>query len=103
LEGGVDTRVLTTHVPNLLAQRVDGFAARMGRSRSWIIIQALTEWVARQDAGLSGSGAGFSETQAGFEAEMMTPARAAASLKSLRENSTLSDVSWQELRDTGRR
>lgn len=97
----MDTRVLTTHVPNLLAQRVDGFAARMGRSRSWIIIQALTEWVARQDAGLSG--AGFSESQAGFEVEAHTPARAAASLKSLRENSTLSDVSWQELRDTGRR
>ncbi len=99
----MESRVLTTHVPNELAQRVDGFAARMGRSRSWIIIQALTEWVARQDSGLSGIGSGFAETQAGFEVDLRTPARAAASLKSLRENTTLSDVSWQELRDTGRR
>ncbi len=99
----MESRVLTTHVPNLLAQRVDGFAARMGRSRSWIIIQALTEWVARQDAALTGTASGFSEAQAEFEVDAKTPARAAASLKSLREHTTLSDVSWQELRDTGRR
>ena len=43
------TKVLTAHVPLLLAERVDQLAARMDRSRGWIVKQALTAWVDREE------------------------------------------------------
>jgi len=39
------TKVLTTHVPLPLADKVDQMAARLDRSRGWIVKQALTAWV----------------------------------------------------------
>ena len=42
---GADTKVLTAHVPIALAQKVDQMAARMDRSRGWIVKQALADWV----------------------------------------------------------
>jgi predicted transcriptional regulator len=39
------TKVLTTHVPLPLADKVDLMAARLDRSRGWIVKQALTAWV----------------------------------------------------------
>ncbi len=39
------TRVLTTHVPLPLADKVDAMAARLDRSRGWIVKQALAAWV----------------------------------------------------------
>lgn len=45
----METKVLTAHVPLLLAERVDQLAARMDRSRGWIVKQALTAWVAREE------------------------------------------------------
>jgi predicted transcriptional regulator len=39
------TKVLTTHVPLLLADKVDQMAARLDRSRGWIVKQALAAWV----------------------------------------------------------
>lgn len=39
------TRVLTAHVPLGLAEKVDAVAARLERSRGWVMKQALTAWV----------------------------------------------------------
>ncbi|HWT70430.1 MAG TPA: ribbon-helix-helix protein, CopG family [Pseudomonas sp.] len=39
------TKVLTAHVPKELADKVDLLAAKMERSRGWIMKQALADWV----------------------------------------------------------
>jgi predicted transcriptional regulator len=39
------TRVLTAHIPEELAEKVDVYAKSMDRSRAWIVKQALTNWV----------------------------------------------------------
>ncbi len=44
-----DTKVLTAHVPLLLAERVDQVAARLERSRGWIVKQALLAWIDQED------------------------------------------------------
>jgi predicted transcriptional regulator len=43
------TKVLTAHVPLLLAEKVDLIAARLERSRGWIVKQALTAWVDQEE------------------------------------------------------
>lgn len=45
----METRVLTAHVPLPLAERVDDMAARLDRSRGWIIKQALAAWVDQEE------------------------------------------------------
>jgi predicted transcriptional regulator len=40
-----DSKVLTAHVPLILADKVDQLAARIDRSRGWVLKQALTAWV----------------------------------------------------------
>ena len=40
-----ETKVLTAHVPLLLAEKVDQMAARLERSRGWIMKQALAAWI----------------------------------------------------------
>ena len=45
----MDTKVITAHVPLPLANRVDQLAARLDRSRGWIIKQALTAWMEQED------------------------------------------------------
>jgi len=44
-----ETRVLTAHVPVSLAEKVDQAADRLERSRGWIMKQALSSWIARED------------------------------------------------------
>ena len=44
-----DTRVLTAHVPLPLAEKVDQMAARLDRSRGWVVKQALSTWVAQEE------------------------------------------------------
>ncbi|MCL1824811.1 MAG: ribbon-helix-helix domain-containing protein [Betaproteobacteria bacterium] len=44
-----ETRVLTTHVPVPLAEKVDQLASRTERSRGWIMKQALAAWVAQEE------------------------------------------------------
>jgi len=39
------TKVLTTHVPLDLAEKVEAMAARLERSRGWVVKQALAAWV----------------------------------------------------------
>jgi predicted transcriptional regulator len=43
------TKVLTAHVPLPLAEKVDQLAARLERSRGWIIKQALSAWVDQEE------------------------------------------------------
>ena len=43
------TKVLTAHVPLTLAEKVDELAARLERSRGWIIKQALSAWVEQEE------------------------------------------------------
>jgi predicted transcriptional regulator len=45
----MDTKVLTAHVPLPLAEKVDEIAARLERSRGWVVKQALTAWVEQQE------------------------------------------------------
>ena len=44
-----DTRVLTTHVPLALAEKVDAIATRLDRSRGWVMKQALAAWVNEEE------------------------------------------------------
>ncbi len=44
-----DTKVLTAHVPLVLAERVEAMAARLERSRGWVMKQALTAWVDQEE------------------------------------------------------
>ena len=43
------TKVLTAHVPLSLAEKVDQVAARLERSRGWIVKQALTAWIDQEE------------------------------------------------------
>ncbi|WP_404295259.1 CopG family ribbon-helix-helix protein (plasmid) [Microvirga sp. RSM25] len=43
------TKVLTAHVPLPLAEKVDEMATRLERSRGWIVKQALSAWIAREE------------------------------------------------------
>lgn len=45
----IETKVLTAHVPLLLAERVDELATRMERSRGWVVKQALMAWIDQED------------------------------------------------------
>jgi predicted transcriptional regulator len=44
-----DTRVVTAHVPIPLAEKVDQLAARLERSRGWIVKQALSAWIEQEE------------------------------------------------------
>lgn len=44
-----DTKVLTAHVPLELAEKVDAAAARLERSRGWVMKQALAAWVDQEE------------------------------------------------------
>lgn len=41
----VETKVLTAHLPLPLIEKVDQIAARLERSRGWIVKQALSAWI----------------------------------------------------------
>ncbi|THD29629.1 MAG: ribbon-helix-helix protein, CopG family [Flavobacterium johnsoniae] len=43
-----DTRVMTAHVPAPLAEQVDELAAKLERSRGWVVKQALAAYVERE-------------------------------------------------------
>ncbi len=43
-----DTRVMTAHLPVELAEQVDELAARLERSRGWVVKQALAAYVERE-------------------------------------------------------
>jgi predicted transcriptional regulator len=43
-----DGRVVTAKLPDDLVSRMDEIAARIDRSKSWIVRQAVTEWLAEE-------------------------------------------------------
>ncbi|MCG9661137.1 ribbon-helix-helix domain-containing protein [Vibrio mediterranei] len=43
------TKVLTAHIPLPMADKVDQMAARLERSRGWIMKQALSAWLAQEE------------------------------------------------------
>lgn len=45
----MDTKLLTTHVPAPLADKVNEIAARLDRSSDWVVEQAVIAWVSRQE------------------------------------------------------
>lgn len=45
----MQTKVLTAHVPLQLAEKVDRIAARMERSRGWVMKQALGAWIDQEE------------------------------------------------------
>lgn len=44
-----DTKVVTAHVPLALAEKVDQLAARLERSRGWVVKQALAAWIDQEE------------------------------------------------------
>lgn len=44
-----DTKGFTAHVPLPLAEKVDQLAARLERSRGWIVKQALSAWIDQEE------------------------------------------------------
>jgi predicted transcriptional regulator len=44
-----ETKVLTAHVPLPLAEKLDQMAARLERSRGWIMKQALSAWIDQEE------------------------------------------------------
>lgn len=44
-----ETKVLTAHVPIALAEKVEAMAARLERSRGWVMKQALAAWVDQEE------------------------------------------------------
>jgi len=47
--GLTGTKVLTAHVPLPLAEKVDQVAAKLERSRGWIVKQALSAWIDQEE------------------------------------------------------
>ena len=45
----ISTNVLTTNIPLDLAEKVDAMAARLERSRGWVMGQALAAWVDQEE------------------------------------------------------
>jgi len=45
----MDTKVFTAHIPVQLAKKIDQLAARLERSRGWIVKQALSAWVEQEE------------------------------------------------------
>lgn len=43
------TRSVTAHVPVHLAEKVDLMAERLGRSKDWIVKQALFAWINQEE------------------------------------------------------
>jgi len=90
------SKTFTAHIPLELAAQVDALSERLDRSRGWIIKQALEDFVARQQT------KGFAEAPKQFT-YTTSAAKAVETLKTLRETTTLGPVTWQELRDAGRK
>ena len=63
------TRVLTAHVPEPLAEKVDDIAERLDRSRGWIVKQALAAWVEREEEHHRATLEGLADVEAGRTVE----------------------------------
>lgn len=61
----MSTRVLTAHIPEELAEKVDRYAESMERSRAWIVKQALSNWVDWEEEKLRRTREGLADVDAG--------------------------------------
>jgi predicted transcriptional regulator len=43
------TRVVTTHLPTDLAERLDGLAERLDRPKGWVVKEAIASYVALEE------------------------------------------------------
>ena len=43
------TKVMTAHVPLQMAEKIDEMAARLERSRGWVMKQALSAWIDQEE------------------------------------------------------
>ena len=43
-----DGRVVTAKLPDALVEHMDAVADRIGRSRSWVVRQAVAEWLTEE-------------------------------------------------------
>jgi predicted transcriptional regulator len=48
-ESIMQTKVVTAHIPLPLSEKVDDLAKTMDRSRGWIMKQALSDWVDKEE------------------------------------------------------
>lgn len=62
----MNTKVITAHVPLPLAEKVDQIAARMERSRGWIIKQALGAWISQEEERRRLTLEALADVEAGF-------------------------------------
>jgi predicted transcriptional regulator len=60
----MQTRVLTAHVPIDLAKQLDRAAARLERSRGWIVQKALADWIVVDDKVVRAWAAGLGKEKA---------------------------------------
>lgn len=44
-----EKQIMTIQFPKPIVERVDEIAVRLDRSRNWIVKQAVSEWLARED------------------------------------------------------
>ena len=75
-----DTRVVTAHVPLPLASQVDSLAARLDRSRGWIVKQALAAFVDQEERRFRLTLEGLADVDAGQVVDQDTVSAWAASL-----------------------
>lgn len=75
-----DTRVVTAHVPVPLANQVDNLAARLDRSRGWIVKQALASFVDQEERRYRLTLDGLADVDAGRVIDQLAVAAWAASL-----------------------
>lgn len=61
----MNTKVLTAHIPIPLAEKIDKIAARMERSRGWIMKQALLDWVDQEEERRRMTLEGMTDVEAG--------------------------------------
>lgn len=45
----MDTRVVTSHLPADLAEKLDGLAERLDRPKGWVVKQAIASYVALEE------------------------------------------------------
>ena len=45
----MDTRVVTSHLPAELAEKLDGLAARLDRPKGWVVKEAIASYVALEE------------------------------------------------------
>ena len=62
----MNTKVLTAHVPQALAEKVDQIAARLERSRGWIVKQALAAWIDQEEERRRLTLEGLADVDAGY-------------------------------------